>query len=97
MTALWTANEALPATVTWGAEDLALAAPEGTARLTLMPGAVSWFLEDLRAWLFTRKGCGLHLLGPTTGVALTLDTEQVLLLAAVVGTTVDDAGPALSL
>jgi hypothetical protein len=87
---LWTANDGLPATVTLDPQEgLRLWSPDQSLALRFEPDQVSRFLADLRAWLTAREGRGLRLQDAETGTALELTTEQVRLLAVILGTALD--------
>ena len=87
---LWTANDGLPATVTLDpAEGLNLASPNNQLTLHFKAADVPTFLEDLRKWLAGREGRGLRLADLASGTALELTTEQVRLLAVILGTALD--------
>lgn len=87
---LWTANDGLPATVTLDpAEGLRLASPDNQLVMRCQADRVPTLLEDFRQWLAAREGRGLRLSDPETGTALELTTEQVRLLAVILGTALD--------
>jgi len=95
MAELWTANDALPATVTWTPDTgLTLRSADGDHQLVIAPDGILAFVDALRDWLRAGEGRGLQLRDPVTGTALALDTEQVRLLAAIIGTAFDDDIPA---
>lgn len=87
---LWTANDGLPATVTLDSvEGLRLASPDNQLALHFEADRVLGLLADLRAWLTAREGRGLRLSDPETGTAVEFTTEQVRLLAVILGTALD--------
>ncbi|MGC8489366.1 MAG: hypothetical protein ACP5QO_14285 [Clostridia bacterium] len=87
---LWTANDGLPATVTLDSvEGLRLASPDNQLALHFEADGVLDLLADLRAWLTAREGRGLRLSDPETGTAVEFTTEQVRLLAVILGTALD--------
>lgn len=87
---LWTANDGLPTTVVLDpTEGLQLLSPDNQLALRFEAADVSNFLEDLRRWLTAREGRGLRLADPASGTTLELTTEQVRLLAVILGTALD--------
>jgi hypothetical protein len=95
MITLWTANDALPATVTWTPDTgLTLRSADGAHQLVTAPDGTLSFVDALRDWLRTGEGRGLQLRDPATGTALALELKQVRLLTAIIGTAFDDDVPA---